>query len=253
MNYLKNKTKIVLLLFAISFSTVNAQEIVSKITYKKKSNIIIDTIKQKATAGIFIKKMSNKMNNLEYTLKFNSFSSVFKETSRMTLDKDKNSLAVKLSKLLGGGSGIFYTNRKTNKIYHEKELEAEVFLIEQNINNDWNVTQEKKNLGKYICYKAIKNDTYVGSSGNLINRKIIAWYTPQIPFSYGPLNYSGLPGLILEIQNDKVIFYATKIELYKKENLENIPKPKKGIKITQRKYDSIVIGLAKGLRKRIRN
>jgi len=254
MKFSNNKIRLVLVVFIISFTSVNGQKMTSKVIYKKKSNTKIDTKKQNTSDGIFAKHISSKMNNLKYTLKFNSNESIFSETSKMTLDEDNNSLAIKLSKLLGGGSGVYYTSRKLNKTYHQKEFQSEVFLIEQDIISDWKLTQEKKIIGKFICFKATKNDTYVGSSGNLIKKKITAWYTPEITYSYGPLKYNGLPGLILEIENDKAIFYVTKIDLYKKDMVEIIKKPKKGIKITQKKYDSIVINLAKDFRKkRLRN
>lgn len=250
MKLIKNKIGIILVVFIANLTNVSGQEAISKVIYKKKSSTVIDATKQKTSAITFVEKMSSKMGDLEYTLKFNSTASIFNETSKMAIDKDDYSLAVKLSKLLGGGSGIYYTNRKENKTYHEKEFQSEIFLIEQEKNSDWKLTQEKKKIGNFVCFKAIKNDTYVGSSGNLINRKIIAWYTNEIPYPYGPLKYNGLPGLILELKNDKAIFYATKIELHKKNVIENIKKPKKGIKITQKKYDSIVMNLAKNRRKK---
>ncbi|MFC3160143.1 GLPGLI family protein [Chryseobacterium arachidis] len=34
-------------------------------------------------------------------------------------------------------------------------------------------------------------------------RNWIAWYSPEIPLSYGPYKFSGLPGLIIKITDDK--------------------------------------------------
>ncbi|PTT75578.1 GLPGLI family protein, partial [Chryseobacterium sp. HMWF001] len=34
-------------------------------------------------------------------------------------------------------------------------------------------------------------------------RNWIAWYSPEIPFPYGPMKFSGLPGLIIKITDDK--------------------------------------------------
>ena len=251
---IKNKNKYmrkVFIIFCLLFNlSVFSQEEISIIIYKKKSNTIIDAKKENTNAGVFVKKMAKKMENVEYTLKFNKNSAVFFETSKMNLEKDENSLVIEFSKTLGGGNGIYYVNRKTNKTFHEREFESELYLVEQDKISNWTLTQEKKKIGNYNCFKATKNDTFVGSSGNLITIKIIAWYTPEIPFSYGPIKYNGLPGLILELENDKVIFYASKIELHKKDSKEKVLQPKKGIKITQSRYDSIIMGLAKDFNKK---
>ena len=41
--------------------------------------------------------------------------------------------------------------------------------------------------------------------------EIIAWYTPDIPVSNGPSTYQGLPGLILEVTEDKTIILCTSV------------------------------------------
>lgn len=242
--------KIFILFFLILSFSIFSQEETSIIVYKKKSSTLIDAKNENTNAVVFVKKMAKEMEKLEYTLKFNNNSSVFFETSKMNLDKDEISMVSKLSKNLGGGNGVYYVNRKTNKTFHEREFESDLYLVEQDKISNWTLTQEKKKIGNYNCYKATKNDSFVGSSGNIITVKIIAWYTLEIPYSFGPIKYNGLPGLILELENDKAIFYVSKIELRKKESKEKVLQPKNGIKITQSKHDSIIMGLAKDFNKK---
>lgn len=251
---MKYFTKKILFIIIIFFSiAVNSQETYSKIIYKKKSSIDLEKTKSKNTDAIkLLYNVFEKMNELEYILLFKNKKSIFKEILKLNKDEEENSLSTKLSKSMGNSEGIYFTNQKNNKIYHQIEFENELFLVESKINSDWKLTQETKKIGKYLCYKAIKKDYYIGSSGNKIKKQIIAWYTTEIPFGYGPLKYNGLPGLILELTNNKTIFYAKEIHLNIKKNID-IRKPKRGLEITHKRYDSIVMGLAKDFRKSIRN
>lgn len=58
----------------------------------------------------------------------------------------------------------------------------------------WQLSSDEKQIGKYKCKKA--TCTYRG-------RNYIAWYSPDIVLSDGPYVFTGLPGLILELYDDK--------------------------------------------------
>ena len=247
------KNKLLLILILIPLITLNAQENNGKVIYNKKSNANIASKiaskKKNSAAGLLLKKVFTYMAEIEYTLEFNEQSSIFRIKEKMTLDVNRNSMAIQLSEDLGGGNGTYYTNRRKEMLYHQKEFESETYLIKHSEVIDWKLSQEKKKIGIYTCYKATKKDFFIGSSGNQIPINIIAWYSPEIPYSFGPLKYNGLPGLILELSNDKVTFFAKKIYLNIKEKM-SIEKPKKGIEISKKKYDSIRRGLAAGFSKR---
>jgi GLPGLI family protein len=60
---------------------------------------------------------------------------------------------------------------------------------------NWEFVDEKKQIGKYTCQKAITK--YCG-------RIWIVWFTTELPYPYGPWKLHGLPGLIMEaIDADK--------------------------------------------------
>lgn len=253
---MKNKFLIgaVLISFLINVDNVNAQKIYGKVLYKKSSIIKNEKKNKKRTttaedsADKMLKSAYKKMEEINYFLEFNSTSSIFQEDLKMQVDNEKNTIAYILSKSLGDTDGVFYTERKLNKTLHQKEFESELFLVKVSTKNKWVLTQETKKIGKYTCYKAIKKDSYIDSSVNTIDINVVAWYAPEIPYSYGPTKYNGLPGLILELTNHQITISASKIVL---ENVQKIiKKPKKGIEITQKKYDSIITGLAKDFRKR---
>jgi len=70
------------------------------------------------------------------------------------------------------------------------------------------------------------------------DKVIMAWYTPEIPVSFGPNKYWGLPGLILEINEEETIILCSKVTLSNKEK-SKIKVPSTGEKVTKKKFDEI--------------
>lgn len=214
---------------------------------QKKSGTII--YKKQTKDKIFEKKSNKKINDMiitadksvVYILHFNDSSSIFEKEKKIF--KDRKSLL--LSKLSSAGfSGIIYRNSFNKILLRQKERAGETFIINYPFPYlKWKLKNETKKIGNYLCYKAISKREYKNSKGQLKYDIIIGWYSQDIPISIGPYLYGGLPGLILELETEREIFQVTKIKL----NNSNfkITKPKKGINISLKKYDSIVKGLIK--------
>ena len=64
---------------------------------------------------------------------------------------------------------------------------------------NWELQDETKKVNNFTCQKAI---------GKFRGRNYTAWFTADIPLSYGPWKLNGLPGLILEVYDDESFFYA---------------------------------------------
>lgn len=58
----------------------------------------------------------------------------------------------------------------------------------------WEITGESKTIGRFSCSKA---------RGHFRGRSYTAWFTTDIPAKSGPWKFNGLPGLILEVYDDK--------------------------------------------------
>lgn len=96
----------------------------------------------------------------------------------------------------------------------------------------WKITSETKKIDKYDCYKAQYIHTYTSVSGKLINREITAWFAPELPYSFGPGKYFGLPGLILELDDGKgTVYLAGSISI--NANIKKIELPENTIEEEQ--------------------
>lgn len=72
----------------------------------------------------------------------------------------------------------------------------------------WEVLNEKKKINEFNCVLA-KTTT---DTGNVF----YAWFTDSIPIPEGPFRFKGLPGIILEVYNERktIKITASKIEKY---------------------------------------
>ncbi len=125
-------------------------------------------------------------------------------------------------------------NNKNNSFFDKEE-----FVIEKQMFDSWELKNEKKEIQGFICYKAIGFDIVTTSKGKE-KKEVIAWYCPELPFSFGPNGYGGLPGLILELQTENALYGATKISL--NAQIDNIDSSNlKGQKITAEEYSEILL------------
>jgi GLPGLI family protein len=77
----------------------------------------------------------------------------------------------------------------------------------------------------------------INTEGEFIT-DIVVWFAPEISFSFGPLGYGGLPGLILELQDDIFVYKINELKYV--ESLK-IKKPNSGKKVTKKEF--LEIGL----------
>ena len=125
---------------------------------------------------------------------------------------------------------------------------GKLFLIKDSlVTKNWELVNETKNIGQYTCFKALLTEEHttqtLSSDGEMESvtkeRTTTAWYTPQIPISNGPLEFHGLPGLILEINDGELTLVCTKVVLNPTEKVE-IEEPRKGKKVSQTEFDKIM-------------
>lgn len=171
-----------------------------------------------------------------FILKFNNTESVYHLKEEKMKSDSKQGKKLNFLEIAGGSKGIYYTNKKSKEIIQKKQTYGEEFLINYN-QPVWQIVNETKKIGNYKCQKAIFNNN---------KEKSTVWFTTEIPYSYGPKVYCGLPGLILEVQFGKLKIVASKIILNSNQKID-IRKPSKGIKITEKEYYKKIRKIGKDL------
>ncbi|MDH6253456.1 GLPGLI family protein [Chryseobacterium sp. H1D6B] len=86
------------------------------------------------------------------------------------------------------------------KIYVTSEINYADYSYEEPNSINWKIKNEFKTVLGFKCQKA--ETTKYG-------RIWTAWFTPDIPFQYGPYKFNGLPGLITEIYDAKDDYHYT--------------------------------------------
>jgi GLPGLI family protein len=152
------------------------------------------------------------VNNLLFTLIINDSGSKFYENS--ILSSSENDIINPT--LFTGYSGKTY--QVENNIFQETNYSEKGVLIKEPLKSNWVLHDETMLIDNYLCYKATNINRIDNGSGKIFNHPVIAWYCPELPYSYGPNGYSNLPGLILQLQVRNVVFGAKKIDL--KSNLD---------------------------------
>lgn len=96
----------------------------------------------------------------------------------------------------------------------------------------WKIKNNIKEIAGHICMNATTYDS-------IRKQSIEAWFALDIPLSSGPDRFSGLPGLILEVEinNGAMILSAEKIESLADNKVFDIPKKVKGKKININQYN----------------
>lgn len=186
--------------------------------------------------NFFSDESLNDANKIEFELKFNLKESIFEVIDQqITPSYGSRDLACH-SKAVG----TYYKNTSDAFLLKQSnDEELGELIVKVETNNKWTLINESKVINDLTCYKATSEILFPNEKINGKLTPLTAWYCPTIPVSFGPKCIGGLPGLILELVNDNVTFFAKKINL----NLQNeiiVKKPSKGKLITNLEYKKLI-------------
>lgn len=255
---------VALSLFLLLSFSLNAQEFQGKAEYFSKR-----IIKKKPKTDVkkeadpeFEKQIEaafKRATEKKYILTFSKSEALFEE--EQVLEQPEPSSDGTTISISFSGGGKKYINIKENKMILEEEMFGKEFLIIDSIQNyNWKLIDETKKIGDYTCYKAEliipvsdrekqTYQTYLEKTAKSNKAPLFplpepteklktAWYTPEIPVSLGPDNYFGLPGLILELSDEKTVILCSKVTLNTKSNFK-IKLPNEGKKVSQKEFNAI--------------
>ena len=105
-------------------------------------------------------------------------------------------------------TSIFYSNHVALK---SKSVGDDKFCVVDSLPKiNWELKEDTMTIDGLVCQKA---------RGFFVNKFYTVWFAPSIPFSAGPLNMHGLPGLIiLATSEDEKIRYRMKSISYPLQN-----------------------------------
>jgi len=148
-----------------------------------------------------------------------------------------------------GSNDIVFHNIGEGKKVEQRELAGKNYIIADSIRKlSWKVTGETKKMLGHNCMKATTQRMQESFRMTMDNGdakrerfmdtlNIVAWFTNEIPGSFGPDMYQGqLPGTILEIDvnNGRSSFKA--IEITPKVDVAKLKEPSKGKKATMEEF-----------------
>ena len=167
----------------------------------------------------------------------------------------------------GGGGGMrmnfrmptanTYTDMAKQMQYEERAFFEKEFLIVDSLKQyKWKLSEETKTIAKQLCKKATtmitapqmrmrvsmgrggenNTDTTANTPRAPKETELVVWYAENIPVSFGPDNYSGLPGVIMEIDQDNGATVTTAVEVSAKYPKKELVAPSKGEKMNRAQF-----------------
>lgn len=248
------KIQLVLGLFVALIATttsVHAQMKEGKISYERKTNM------HRNLPDPQMKAMVPEFRTDKFELIFNESASLF----RSVVDDEAPDPFANAGG--GGGGGMrmnfrmptanTYTDMAKQTQYEERAFFEKEFLIVDSLKQyKWKLSEETKTIAKQLCKKATTMVTArqmrisMGGGNNKDSAatapvkpketELVVWYAENIPVSFGPDNYTGLPGVIMEIDQDNGATVTSAVEVSAKYPKKELVAPTKGEKMNRAQF-----------------
>jgi GLPGLI family protein len=182
-----------------------------------------------------VKNLIEIAKSQKFQLKFNNTLSSFSQL--VPLDKEQyDENLINLSKIAYTTTDSYFLDIDKKELL--TKTEDNILLKSKSINSEWKILTETKKIDNYLCYKAEYRYMIINRLGKEKEIVITAWFAPSLPFPFGPIEFHGLPGLILELNQNYTTYLAKKITLTSDTIKIDFPK---GKTITHEEYEKKVL------------
>lgn len=233
------------LCLGLSIQTAFAQEFTGRAYFKSSSSFSIkmDSTKMAPEQMAQIQASLKKQMEQNYVLSFNQTESTWKKEESLGGGPATASAGGAVFMIATSGEGSTLYKDAAGNYLQEQEMMGKEYLIKDKAEPfEWELSEETKKIGNYTAQKAsftkiVDSRRFSTGMTEMENVKdtlqVTVWFTPEIPVSHGPEYYFGLPGLILEVQNQGRTLICEKIELNPSAEPVVIERPSKGKEMTQ--------------------
>ena len=241
-----------LLFLGTGLQAAFAQGFTGRAYYKSTSqfSIKMDSTKMAPEQIAQIQASLKKQMEQNYILSFNQTESTWKKEESLGGGPATASAGGAVFMVATSGEGsTLYKNIADQSFLEQQDMMGKAYLVKDMLEPvEWELSEETKKVGNYTAQKAsftkiVDSKRFSTGMTEMENVKdtlqVTVWFTPEIPVSHGPENYFGLPGLILEVQNQGRTLICEKIELNPSVEPVVIERPSKGKEITQAEFQTV--------------
>lgn len=224
MHYMTNLKVKFFLVLLITFNTL--------IIFSQKGEVIyqVKSLKEEGK-GKISKGVEKEYPLMEFQLNFNQFNSSFELKRNVPL----NNKWYNYAKIFTETQNKWFQDNGKKEAISNKEIKGSLYQVVYDRMKDWVLSEETRRIQGYLCFKATRKELNEKFSTKKNKKYIVytAWYSPDIPFPYGPSGNGGLPGVILELsRSNMLVFSAKKVILNDKKT--KVEFPKEGKRITKK-------------------
>lgn len=221
-------------LFIFVLLMVQAQN--TRVIYEYK--YVVDSTKKDSLKTTWMYLDITKDGSKYYSKRKFDSDSIVLESIKKQLAMGNRSLSISEQRNSGD---VEYSVEKTYpdyKIYFNTSIDHDKYRVLEDRKISWKILNDKDKMESYTVQKA---------TADFGGRKWTAWFTTEIPFQDGPYKFSGLPGLILKIEDVTKTHIITmkgikKFTVAKSEEVNSDKVPvfynRKPLEVTRKQYDT---------------